>query len=61
MKQILIIDDEDELREGIAEILSYEGYTVSQAANGHQGLKSAVNMSPDLILCDIVMPDIDGY
>jgi len=61
MKNILIIEDEEELRDGIAEILSYEGYNVSQAANGSEGLKLAVKKSPDLILCDILMPEIDGY
>jgi DNA-binding response OmpR family regulator/DNA-binding CsgD family transcriptional regulator len=61
MKNILIIEDEEELREGIAEILLYEGYNVSQASNGREGLKLAVQKNPDLILCDILMPEIDGY
>ena len=61
MKQILIIEDEEELREGIAEILTYEGYNVLQAVNGAEGLKVVNESTPDLILCDILMPNIDGY
>jgi DNA-binding response OmpR family regulator/DNA-binding CsgD family transcriptional regulator len=61
MKKILIIEDEQELSEGIAEILKFEGYTPFQSGNGLNGLKLANIVSPDLILCDIVMPDIDGY
>ena len=61
MKKILVIEDENELREGVAEILNYEGYTVCQAENGNEGMEIAVNESPDLILCDIMMPGMDGY
>ena len=61
MRKILIIEDEKELNEGIAEILRFEGYTPLQSHNGYDGLKIAERDSPDLILCDIVMPDLDGY
>lgn len=61
MKKILVIEDENELREGVAEILNYEGYSVCQAENGNEGMELAVNESPDLILCDIMMPGMDGY
>lgn len=61
MKSILIIEDEDELREGIAEILTFEGFNVLQAANGFEGLQQSFLHKPDLILCDILMPDMSGY
>ncbi len=61
MKKILIIEDESELCDGIAEVLKFEGYSPFQSENGLNGLKLADELSPDLILCDIVMPDIDGY
>jgi len=61
MKKILVIEDENELREGVVEILNYEGYTVCQAENGNEGMEIAVNESPDLILCDIMMPGMNGY
>jgi len=61
MKKILIIEDEHELSDGLAEILKFEGYTPFQSENGLSGLRLADELSPDLILCDVVMPDIDGY
>jgi DNA-binding response OmpR family regulator/DNA-binding CsgD family transcriptional regulator len=61
MKKILVIEDENELREGVAEILNYEGYDVFQAENGNEGMTIAVKNRPDLILCDIMMPGMDGY
>jgi signal transduction histidine kinase len=61
MKKILIIEDELLLREGISEILTFEGFEVHQAANGEEGLKAVSQYLPDLILCDIMMPVMDGY
>jgi DNA-binding response OmpR family regulator/DNA-binding CsgD family transcriptional regulator len=61
MDKILIIEDENELREEIAEILQYEGYIVFEAKNGSEGIRIAGKEHPDLILCDILMPDMDGY
>lgn len=60
MKKILIIDDEEMLREEIGEILTYEGYETLLAENGKIGLEMAQIHCPDLILCDIMMPEIDG-
>jgi signal transduction histidine kinase len=61
MTKILIIEDERPLREEIALTLSYEGYDVSVAADGVDGVNSAEANPPDLILCDISMPRLDGY
>ena len=61
MKKILIIEDELLLREGISEILTFEGFEVHQAANGVEGLQIVSQYLPDLILCDIMMPVMDVY
>jgi DNA-binding response OmpR family regulator len=61
MKRLLVIDDEQELLEEISEWLQYEGYQVFTAASGQEGIHIALNTLPDLILCDIMMDDMDGY
>ncbi len=61
MAQILIIEDEDILREIIKEILTAENYQIFEAENGKQGLEIAFVNLPDLIICDVMMPEIDGY
>ena len=61
MYKILIIQNNLELREEITCILNYEGYKVIEAANGDEGLKRAKEVRPNLILCDILMPGIDGF
>ena len=61
MSTILIIEDEKELREGLAELLSFEGYDIIQAANGLEGIRSITLKIPDLVLCDIKMPGMDGF
>lgn len=61
MNKILIIDDELNLRETIFELLSYSGYEVYEAENGKDGIKKIEEVEPDLILCDIMMPILDGY
>jgi len=58
---ILCIEDEDEIRTTIAEVLEDEGYAVSTAANGRDGLALAIEQRPDLIICDIFMPHLDGF
>ena len=60
-RTILIIDDHDEIRENIAEILSLGGYRTLTAENGKRGIEAAVKEKPDLIVCDIMMPELDGY
>jgi CRP/FNR family cyclic AMP-dependent transcriptional regulator len=61
MKTILLVEDNKDVRENIAEILELAGYTVLTEANGKAGFETAVNKLPDLIVCDIMMPDLDGY
>jgi DNA-binding response OmpR family regulator len=60
-KKILCIEDETDLRDNIALILQSEGYEVFQAANGQEGLDQFHKAHPDLILCDINMPVMNGY
>jgi signal transduction histidine kinase len=61
MTQILIIEDEEILSEHIAAILGFEGYDVLVARNGRLGIELAQEHLPDLIMCDVSMPELDGY
>ena len=60
MKTILIIEDDTVLRETTAEILELENYKVVTAANGKRGAELAKIIIPDIIVCDIMMPELDG-
>jgi CRP-like cAMP-binding protein/CheY-like chemotaxis protein len=60
-KQVLIIEDNNDIRENIVEILELADFQVYQANNGKTGIELAVKHKPDIILCDIMMPDLDGY
>lgn len=61
MKKILLIEDNDDIRENTAEILELANYKVITAANGKEGVEMALEHLPDLIVCDIMMPVLDGY
>ncbi len=61
MKKILIIEDNNDMRENIAEILELAQYEVVTAPNGKEGVRLAQETNPDLIICDIMMPELDGY
>jgi CheY-like chemotaxis protein len=61
MKKVLIIEDNLELRENTAEILELSGYEVVSAENGKVGVQRAFAENPDIIICDIMMPILDGY
>lgn len=59
--QILIVEDEQAIREGLIDVLVYHGYGVDSAANGPDGLKLAQSGKFDLVLLDIMLPGMDGY
>jgi DNA-binding response OmpR family regulator len=61
MKKILLIEDNEDIREITAELLSLSNYNVITACNGREGVEKALSLSPDLVLCDIMMPELDGY
>jgi CheY-like chemotaxis protein len=61
MYKILVIEDHKEVRENIAEILELSGYEVTEAADGKEGVRMAIEHKPNLIICDIMMPEMDGY
>src|ERR1700689_5120819 len=61
MRRLLVIDDHDDIRENIAEILTLAGYEVFTASNGKRGVEIALKEKPELIICDIMMPELDGY
>lgn len=60
-KNILLIEDNEQIRENTAEILELAGYSVSVAQNGKEGIEMVQKVNPDLIICDIMMPVLDGY
>jgi len=61
MTKILIIEDNDNIRENVVEILELSGYEIFAAKNGRTGVEIALKMKPDIVLCDIMMPELDGY
>jgi len=60
-RNILIIEDNDEVRENMKEILELSSYQVMTATNGKEGLEVIQKNLPDIILCDVMMPELDGY
>lgn len=61
MTKILLIEDNPEVRENTQEILELASYEVATAENGKSGVEIAKKLLPDLIICDIMMPELDGY
>ena len=61
MKKVLIIDDDEPIRLNLSDLLTQEDFEVIDAPNGIQGLQLAFEKPPDLIICDVNMPDIDGF
>ncbi|MDF4203298.1 response regulator [Maribacter sp. SA7] len=61
MKRILLIEDDKALRENTEELLELSGYNVTTAPNGKIGIETAIENLPDIIVCDIMMPVVDGY
>ena len=61
MKSVLVIDDNADIRDNTAEILELAGYKTFTAENGKRGVEVAQKEKPDVIVCDIMMPELDGY
>ena len=61
MKTVLIIEDNLEIRENTTEILELAGFAVINTENGTDGIAIAAKVKPHIILCDIMMPDVNGY
>jgi DNA-binding NarL/FixJ family response regulator len=61
MKKILVIEDEPEMRRNITTLLRFQDYEPIAAENGRVGIEIARREQPDLILCDVMMPELDGY
>jgi two-component system response regulator AtoC len=61
MQRILFIEDDDDIRENVIELLEAEGMEAISASTGEDGLRLALESPPDLILCDITLPGMDGY
>lgn len=60
-KHLLVIEDNPEVRENLEDILMLSGYNVTSAADGKQGVEKVIENKPDLILCDVMMPVLDGF
>ncbi|BBC23735.1 response regulator transcription factor [Pseudanabaena sp. ABRG5-3] len=61
MQRILVIEDDDEIRDEIIDILELKGFVTEGASNGRIGLEAAKKKHPELILCDVDMPELNGY
>ena len=61
MSRILVIEDEDASRANLRRFLRLEGYEVFEAADGRAGVEAARAQRPDLIICDLMMPELDGF
>ncbi len=61
MTKILVVEDEGAIREKLITVLGFEGFETFGAADGRQGVELARTERPDLIICDIMMPDLNGY
>lgn len=61
MKSILLIEDTAEILENLTEYLEMEGYRIYPARNGKKGIELALELLPDLIICDALMPEMDGH
>ena len=61
MRKILVIEDEPEMRRNISTLLRFHEYAPIEAENGRKGVELARREKPDLILCDVMMPELDGY
>jgi two-component system response regulator MprA len=60
-EKILVVDDDDKITSMLRRALAFEGYAVATAANGLEGLKHMMEQEPDLVILDVMMPQIDGW
>jgi len=60
-KHLLVIEDNTEVRENLTDILELSGFEVTAAVDGKDGVEKAVKVQPDLIICDVMMPNLDGF
>lgn len=60
-QRILVIEDEETVRKNLVRLLDLEGYRVEEAANGAEGVAAALSRKPDLVICDIGMPGLNGF
>jgi putative two-component system response regulator len=58
---VLVVDDQDSARQGLMKLLSHEGYSVTSAVNGADALDAVVRENPDLVLMDVIMPELNGF
>ena len=61
MKNILIVEDDKQIRESLSDLLELSGYKVTEACNGKEGFNIIMDKKPDLVLCDVNMPELDGF
>lgn len=61
MNTVLLIEDNEDIRENMAEIMELSGYKVLTSPDGKEGVEAAIHHKPDIIICDIMMPVLDGY
>lgn len=61
MNRVLVIEDEDHLRNDIVETLRYEGFDSYGAADGNIGIQRVKELNPDIVVCDVMMPGLNGY
>jgi len=60
-QRILVIEDEETVRKNLVRLMDLEGYRVEEAANGAEGVAAALSRKPDLVICDIGMPGLNGF
>src|SRR6185437_4441903 len=61
MPKVLIVDDDPNIRIALRRMLAYEGYQVSEAEDGRTALSSTMDVLPDLVILDLMLPGIDGF
>ncbi len=61
MQQLLVIEDDKDVRETLVNILELSGYSVASAKNGREGFDAIMELRPELVLCDVDMPEMDGF